>query len=86
MTVGFMLPIDRALLVSEWIPARQEGITKQYCPSCEAMREGGHGADCAHDLALSERGYPDQASRDRARALLEQAESPTMAPPGPSET
>lgn len=80
MTIGYMLPIDRALLVSEWVG---EGVP--FCPSCHTERyePAKHEQDCAHDLALCERGYPDQVARDRARAMLEAASSPTMTPPEP---
>jgi hypothetical protein len=76
VTVGFMLPIDRALLVSEW---PDYNCSREPCPTCQETHVRGHRPDCAHDLALSERGYPDQESRDRARALLKQAEGATGA-------
>jgi hypothetical protein len=80
VTVGFMLPIDRALLVSEFAGSDHG---EACCPSCRSYVNSTpvHLPDCAHDLALSERGYPDQESRDRARALLKQAEGATIPPP-----
>lgn len=77
-----MTPVDRALLRAEWIQFEDGGFITHECPSCPAKRtDGKHEQDCAHDLALCERGYPDQISRDRARAMLSQASDPTIPPP-----
>lgn len=96
MTVGAMTEIDRSLLVSEWVTDRED---QPRCPSCRGGRPPdpsfaiygsldpkGHGINCAHDAALAGRGYPDQASRDRARAMLTQASEPTLVPPPPEKT
>lgn len=57
----------RALLIGEWggwVP----------CPVCN--RNGPHRDDCELDHALKTAGFPDQASRDAARKLMEESEDP----------
>lgn len=69
--IASMTAIDRALLNAEW-----------PCSSCPGA--GVHQADCPMDESLSERGYPDQASRNAARDRLRAANSDTLAPGPPS--
>jgi hypothetical protein len=58
-------PVVRALLQVEW-----EGEATD-CPSCGAHEcYGEHAATCTIDAALTAVGYPDQASRDKARGEL----------------
>jgi len=73
-----MTPVDQALVVSEWVSIDD---VPSFCPSCREGQCAGHAPGCAHDLALAERGYPDQESRDRARASLQAAKAPTEPPP-----
>jgi len=89
VTVVSMTETDRALLRSEWTLAWDE-TPDCYCVSCEGIRpscasfvdlQKGHKPGCDHDLALAQRGYPDQASRDAARASLSRAHAPTEPPP-----
>ena len=85
MTIVGMAHVDRALLVSEWAAGSRAigSIGGARCPSCGAREDDGkHDQDCPHDLALCERSYPDQASRNRARELLAQAGAVTIPPPG----
>jgi hypothetical protein len=94
MTMAAMTNVDRALLTSEW--AGRDDMGYALCPDCNAQasadnggREidggGDHNVGCVHDAALAERGYPDQLSRNRMRALLARACDPTMPPPSQSE-
>ncbi len=76
--IGAMTATDRSLLFSEWVTIDD---IPSFCPVCREGQCAGHVPNCVMDESLSERGYPDQTSRDRARALLTQAEAPTMAPP-----
>ena len=89
MTVASIAPIDQALLVSEWAGRYRT------CPSCDgydpasghsmAKYAPGHRPGCAHDEALSERGYPDQAARNAARSLIARAADTTLPPPPPDD-
>jgi hypothetical protein len=63
--------VDKALLIAEW--AYADGDTYAQCPVCKGDNENpsvphGHKPDCEMDLALAERGFPDQHARDTARA------------------
>lgn len=82
MTTGHMTNVDRALLASEWSATEQDQWIESACPTCRAHKHDGvHRTGCAHDAALAERGYPDQESRDRSRALLVRTSAPTLPPP-----
>jgi hypothetical protein len=56
--------VDKALLKSEFVQKTNE---TPLCPCCW-VPPGTHRPDCEMDLALAERGFPDQHARDTARA------------------
>ena len=77
-------------------PSWYDGET-ELAKSLKAMRSEpepyrGHHPNCAHDFAIAERSFPDQESRDRARALIEREQSAETVPApspeveGPIET
>lgn len=59
--------VDLVLLTMEWSEANTGPSMSLVCLQCWSEQPNSHKPGCTMDLALSERGFPTQAERDRAR-------------------